>query len=83
MAPARCRTSGNAAASIGSDTPSSTAPAEPCTARSPLSASMLRASAQPADANMNTTRPPRYNRRRPSRSPTVAAVNSNPAIGRA
>lgn len=44
---------------------------------------MLPASAQPAEAKVKTVIPIRYRRRRPSRSPNVAAVSNSAAIGSA
>src|SRR5581483_7079542 len=46
----------------------------PCTARAAISAAAVGASAQAADATVNSNRPRTYIRRRPSRSPRAAAV---------
>src|ERR1700728_804866 len=46
----------------------------PCTARAVISSPTSGASAQAADAVVNTARPAVYTRRRPSRSPSAAAV---------
>ena len=46
----------------------------PSTARNAMSAPMSGASAQAADAAVNTARPNTYIRRRPIRSPSAAAV---------
>ena len=75
--------SGNAAAMMGSDTASSTAPPIPWTARIPMRTSALGDIAHPNDAAVNSTMPDRYSGRRPSRSPSVAAVSSSAAMGSA
>jgi len=51
-----------------------TAAPSPCTARAVISSPTSGASAQAADAAVNTARPAVYTRRRPSRSPSAAAV---------
>jgi hypothetical protein len=56
----------------------SAAPA-PCTTRAAISQPMSGASAQPADAAVNTAIPAASMRRRPSRSPSPAAVISSTA----
>ena len=46
----------------------------PWTARKPISTSRFGARAHAADARLNSTSPPTYVRRRPSRSPSAEAV---------
>ena len=46
----------------------------PCTARAAIRVPAVGASAQAADATVNSIRPATYTRRRPSRSPSAAAV---------
>ena len=61
---------GNAATRIDSDSGLSNAPPKPWTIRAPISWLSVWASAQAADASVNTTSPTRKIRLRPKRSPS-------------
>jgi hypothetical protein len=73
----------NSTRSSGVAVANSTAPPTPCSARNSWSASAVGASAQVSDPTVKMTRPIRNSRRRPSRSPVVAAGSSSTASTRA
>ena len=73
----------NSARSNGVPVANSTAPPTPCSARNNSSASAVLASAHASDPPVNMTRPTRNSRRRPSRSPRVAAGSNSTASTRA
>ena len=73
----------NSARSSGVPVANSTAPPTPCSARNNSSASAVGASAHASDPAVKMTRPTRNSRRRPSRSPMVAAGSSSTASTRA
>ena len=73
----------NSARSSGVAVANSTAPPTPCSARNNSSASAVQASAHASDPAVKMTRPARNSRRRPSRSPRVAAGSSSTASTRA
>ena len=68
-----------ASASNASDTANMIAPPTPCRARESCSISVLTAKPHSADAQVNTTRPIRYSRRRPYMSARLPAVSRNAA----
>ncbi len=73
----------NSTRSSGVPVANSTAPPTPCSARNNSSASAVGASAHASDPAVKMTRPARNSRRRPSRSPRVAAGSSSTASTRA
>ena len=73
----------NSARSSGVAVANSTAPPTPCSARNNWSASAVGASAHASDPAVKMIRPTRNSRRRPSRSPKVAAGSSSTASTRA
>ena len=73
----------NSARSSGVAVANSTAPPTPCRARNNSSASAVGAGEQASDPAVKTARPARNSRRRPSRSPRVAAGSSSTASTRA
>ena len=73
----------NSARSSGVAVANSTAPPAPCSARNNSSARAVQASAHASDPAVKMTRPARNSRRRPSRSPRVAAGSSSTASTRA
>jgi hypothetical protein len=68
------RSGGNAEVSSVSPSGMMIAAPSPCTPRQAISTPALGASAHAAEASVNTSRPVTYTRRRPSRSPSAAAV---------
>ena len=68
-----------ASASNASDTANMIAPPTPCKARDSWSISVVTAKPHSAEAQMNTTRPMRYIRRRPYMSARLPAVSRNAA----
>jgi hypothetical protein len=70
---------GTAEASRLSDSGMIAAAPRPCTARAAISASALVLSAAAIEASVKSTTPPSITRRRPSRSPSVAAGSMNVA----
>ena len=68
------RSGGNAAESRAKPSGRTSAAPAPWIARAAISTPTLGASAQAAEASANRTRPAAYMRRRPSRSPSAAAV---------
>jgi hypothetical protein len=70
---------GNAALSSASASGISSAAPAPCTPRAAISVPASGASAQAADAAVNSARPAAYMRRRPSRSPSAAPVVNSTA----
>ncbi len=81
-APARAFGCGKAAPISGRPTPNSSAPPTPCTARIRSRESGDQATAQPSEPRVKIAMPARKIRRRPIRSPSVAAVRSRPARAR-
>ncbi len=73
----------NSARISGVAVANSTAPPTPCSARNSSSWSAVAASAHAKDPAVKMTRPVRNSRRRPSRSPRVAAGSSSTASTRA
>jgi hypothetical protein len=69
----------NASLSSVSDSGVMTAPPSPCTARAAISDSVVGANAAATDASVNTVTPAAKTVRRPSRSPSAAAVRRNTA----
>ena len=70
---------GNAVLSSVSVSGATIAAPRPCTARAPISAPVLGASAAPADASVKIPRPMTNILRRPKRSPSAAPVSSRTA----
>jgi hypothetical protein len=68
------RWAGNAAVKMVRLSGSTAAPPRPCTARAAISADAVGERAQAAEPRVNSTRPAMKTLRRPSRSPSAAAV---------